>query len=236
MRLIAMLLASVLLLPAAVRAAPTQQLTAGPPRDLAFDLFREGNHIGTHTITFHKEGDRLRVDIDIELAVKVLFVTAYRYVHHNQETWRNGRLIAIATRTDDDGEKAAVDATAEGDALLVEASTGKNTLPAGVIPTSYWNPATLRQQTLLNTQTGKLMNVRIVDLGADRIYADGQMIPARHYRMDGDLRLELWYDDAERLARVRFKAENDGSVIDYVRRSRPDEPVKSLPEVRRAGG
>jgi len=218
------------LLLGAVRSAD-----AKAPETLAFDLFREGAHIGTHRIAFREEGDSLQVTIDIEIAVKVLFVTAYRYSHRNEETWRDGRLVAISTRTDDDGKKLQVDARPGDGGLLVRASAGDGPAPADIMPTSYWNPATLTASRLLNTQDGRIMQVRLVEVGRERIFAGGETIPATHYRMEGDLRLELWYDLDGRLARIRFQAESDGSVIDYARRRHPDEPIAKLPEGRNAG-
>ena len=55
---------------------------AGPalaaPADATFDVFRKGSHIGTHTIRFTSSGSGLAVTSELDLAVKVAFITAYR--------------------------------------------------------------------------------------------------------------------------------------------------------------
>ncbi|NQV79960.1 MAG: hypothetical protein HQ495_05355, partial [Alphaproteobacteria bacterium] len=45
---------------------------------LAFDVVRGDKTIGKHEITFREIGDETHVDIDIELAVKIGFVTVIR--------------------------------------------------------------------------------------------------------------------------------------------------------------
>jgi len=71
--------------------------------DLSFEVWRDGESIGTHALRFTRDGDRLFVDIEVALAVKVLFVTAYRYEQQRREVWKDGRLVAFRSKTHDDG-------------------------------------------------------------------------------------------------------------------------------------
>jgi hypothetical protein len=48
------------------------------------------------------------VSIATDLAVKVLFVTAYRFQHAASEHWVGGRLIALNSTTDDNGTRHRV--------------------------------------------------------------------------------------------------------------------------------
>ena len=211
------------------RAAGATGAVPAPPGDLGFDVFRSGDHIGSHTIRFDRDGDAVSVAIDIELAVTVLFVTVFRYAHTNRETWQGGRLERIRTRTDNNGEALCVDGERQGDRLKVEASAGRYELPPDVIPTSYWNYGTVDRSRLLNSQKGTPMDVRVAAGAVETVPGDGGVIEARRYAMSGDLELDLWYDGTDRLARIRFTPRTDSTPIDYVRRADAAVPMTDWP-------
>ena len=190
------------------------QSNAPATDNLAFEVLRKGKPIGTHTIAFTPNGDDLQVDIDIRLDVKFLMFNAYSYRHKNQEIWRDGQLVQIETKTDDDGENFFVNGRANGKGFEVNGSAGDAMAPATIIPTSYWDPAIVKQNKLLNTQTGELLEVSVAPGDETEIVVGDQTVDARHYVMSGDLDLELWYDPAGTLRRIRFEA-SDGSTIDY---------------------
>src|SRR5262245_893430 len=78
------------------RAAPI-----GPLKDFKFRVLREGSEIGAHTISFEDSGARHVVRTRIRLAVKVAFITAFRYEHDGEEVWENGQIQSLRTRTHD---------------------------------------------------------------------------------------------------------------------------------------
>jgi len=191
---------------------------AGGKRELAFDVYREGSRIGRHALRIEEEGGGTVVEVDIDLSVSVLFVPLYRYAHRNRELWRDGRLVALQTSTDDNGTVHRVEGRAGHDGFKVTTASGSRLLPAPLIPTSYWNKDFVRQSQVLNTQTGQIMAIRAIALGEETILAGGRSILARRYRIEGELELELWYDLSGGLAKLRFRTLSDGSLIDYVLR------------------
>ena len=54
---------------------------------LRFAIIRNGDQIGTHTIELKRSGQEIAVNIETEVLVKVLFVTAYRFQHAASERW-----------------------------------------------------------------------------------------------------------------------------------------------------
>lgn len=197
--------------------AATQVRAEPAPRDLAFDVFRKGELIGSHTIDFEAKGAELEAAVEIRLVVKLLFVPVYRYEHHNRELWRDGRLLRIDSRTDDDGEAFFVRGVLGPEGFKVESSDGSYVAPADVISTSWWNFDTVNRRKLLNSQLGKLIAVEVRPAGDDEVQTQAGAIPARRYVVDGDAALELWYDRDDRLAKIRF-AGSDGVPIEYRRR------------------
>ncbi|MEL3891177.1 DUF6134 family protein [Ferrovibrio sp. MS7] len=205
--LILMLLVTGLLLqPVSAMAATTEQW--------AFRAIRKGEDIGHHNVTVTRRDGEARATVDISLIVRAFgFLPLYHYHHKSQELWRDGRLVNLESTTDDNGTQHYVKAFATADGVLqIEGSRFKGSAPADVMTTSYWNNAFPRHKLLLDTQSGRLLVVTVAEQPLQP--EEGVPPDARHYRLDGDLRLELWYDAARRWIKNRFRA-SDGSVIDY---------------------
>jgi len=204
-----LLLGSALALPLGA-ALPTAE-------QIAFRVTRDGEPLGRHILNFRQESDGLHVEIDIALDVKFAFLTLFRYRHRNHEVWRDGRLVALESQTDDDGEAFWVRAQATEDGLRVESAEGTYTAPAGIFPTSYWNAATITQTQLLDTQTGAIRQVQVMPAAKETIILEGQTAAARKYRMSGDLEMDLWYSDSGSWAKLVFVAR--GAEVEYNRDS-----------------
>ena len=196
-----------LLMPLGVLAAedaPSQGFAS--PEGLNFEVLRDGAPLGTHSITFSRHGTALHVKVEIALDVKLAFLTLFRYRHSNHEIWQDGRLVAIETVTDDDGESHWLRGEATAGGFAVESSSGSFLASKDVIPTSYWNPSILEREKLLDTQHGRMVAVAV------RPKRDRES-GLEAYEMVGDLNLDLWYSPEGRLAKLGFKAK--GSEIDY---------------------
>lgn len=199
-----------------LRPAGTAQAAFEPPSGpVKFRALRNGDPIGTHTLGFSEDGERLIVDIEIEFAVRFAFITLYSYHHTNRETWQDGRLVAIETRTDDDGEQFRVSGRAVGDTLEVDGSSGRLTLPGDTVPSSYWNEAMATRGEWLDTQAGKLARSNVKQQPDETVEIRGQPVPARRYALSGDITCDLWFHEGE-WVKLLFVGE-DGSIIDYVR-------------------
>lgn len=201
---------------------------------LSFAAVRNGQTIGHHTLTFQKNGTELKVSTAIDLAVKVLGVTAYRYMHRAEEVWSGDTFQSLTAQTDDDGKKYAIRIRRDGAALAVESNARSNvlspatadrglqrddavrtTLPGQLLPSTHWNARQVRQAALVNTQTGSEARVRVSVLGREKIRTANASIDATRHRYTGDLVMDQWFDDAGRWVKTSFTA-SDGSTIEYV--------------------
>lgn len=201
--------AGAVLLPAGRLAA---SLTTEGKRT-AFSVLRAGLPIGRHVIAFERSGADLLVDIQIELEIKFAFFTVFRYQHRNRERWRDDRLITLDSETDDDGTPHWVKARATDNGLQIESDQGRLLAPAELMPTSYWNPRTIEQSRLLDTQRGGILEVAVQAAGKERLEVPQGPTDARLYRMAGDLNLDLWYGPRGELLKMAFEAR--GSAIEY---------------------
>ena len=209
--------------------------SAQPGADiLSFSVFRKNDSpMGYHRIRFSRDGDRLIMEKEIGLEVTLAFVTAYHYRHHNREVWQAGRLVAIDTRTDDDGRDYWLSGRATPDGFQVDGSGGSFIAPADIIPTSYWNPATMGATRLLDTQRGLIMEVRMEDRGPEILETQAGPVPAHHHTINiltnppgKTNKIELWYDDADQWVGLAFQAK--GQPINYVLDSTPVAPAPDL--------
>lgn len=201
---------------AAVRpVAPAAAALRPPAKDIAFQALRNGTPIGTHKLRFSGDGERLTVDIEIAFSVKFAFFTLYSYHHTNRETWQGGRLVAIETRTDDNGDRFRVSGRAVGDQLEIDGSSGRLTLPGDTVPSSYWNEAMATRGAWLDTQAGRLARSAVKPQPEEMVRVGRAEVPARRYALVGDITCDLWYHDGE-WVKLLFVGE-DGSAIDYVR-------------------
>lgn len=191
---------------------------AAPPPGgvLDFTVLRNGSEVGRHEMLFRNDADGLKIDIRTNVAVKIAFITAYRFEHEGHEVWQGDRLARLWSKTNDDGTKHVLDVTAGGDNLVVMADGNEAQKSSVSIPASLWNERIVQQQNILNTLDGTRMAIQVADLGTEAVTVKNTVMPARHYAITGDLQRELWYDAQNVLVKVRFKAK-DGSDIEYLR-------------------
>ena len=196
------------------------------PGGIGFEVLRDGTAMGSHTLVFEQRGEDLHVTIEIDLAVQLAFVTLYRYEHRNHEVWRDGRLIAIKTTTDNDGDRYWVEGEASAEGFHVRSTDGVFTAPADVMPTSYWNPAFVDRSRLLDTQHGKMIEVQTQAVGEETLTVAGESLQAIRYRTTGAIALETWYTTKGAWVKTAFQAK--GSNIEYTRLSAAGDAQSAL--------
>ena len=201
---------------------------------VSFAAVRNGQKIGHHSLTFQRNGSLLTVSTSIDLSVKFLGLTAYRYTHSAQEIWSAGTFQGLASRTDDNGKKFAIQIRRDGAALKVERSVrpdvstaatfeqtfhhhemARSTLPPELLPSTHWNIRQVHQSALVNTQDGTEARVQVAAVGRETIVAANVSIEATRYRYTGDVVMDQWFDGKGRWVKMSFIA-SDGSTIEYV--------------------
>jgi hypothetical protein len=188
-------------------------LAARAEAPITFTVIRKGDDIGTHTITFEKKGDTLKVDIKTRIAVKVLFVTAYKFSFDGTETWKDGKLVALDDHTNDNGEKHAVTVEKKDGKLILTADGNPQEISPDTIPGSWWNIKLTGRKELLDVLTGKIVPVTIKKIGSEKVKAGGADMTADHYEVSGGLQRNLWYKPNGTL--VRQTVLKKGDVIEY---------------------
>jgi hypothetical protein len=194
-------------------------LAAGVPssQELNFAVLRDGDEVGRHVIRFEEQADSLEIDITTDVAVKLPLVgiTVYHFKHQGHELWSGGVLQRLESQTDDDGTEHRLNVERRSNDLVVKSDVTDAVYEGSIVPASLWNDALVKRASLLNTLDGSEMAVTVSDLGKDEIQSHGKTIEAHHYKIDGELSRDVWYDPEGVLVQVRFAAQDD-SEIRYV--------------------
>jgi|TARA_B100000678_G_scaffold114329_2_gene95708 hypothetical protein len=182
---------------------------------IVFNVLRKGKEFGTHTVTFDVESDdSFTASSTVDLRAGLGPITVFRYELEATETWRDGELIALTGRTNDDGDDEYVQASLEGDALSVNGSAYSGPAPLGIIPSSHWNIQQAFSDELLSTESGELLDTSVDKIGREMLTVGGEEVETTHYRLVSDITVDLWYDDQSRWVKLAFEAR--GQQIEYV--------------------
>jgi hypothetical protein len=181
---------------------------------IRYEIMRNGQKIGTHEVKITRAGPETSVNIVTDIAVQVLFITAYRFQHTASERWMNGRLVALDSTTDNNGTQHKVSVTQGPGGLELKADGKTSKLDRDIMPGSLWNPAILRRSTMLDSQAGDILPLSVVDGGMDQVTVDAQPLKAHRYTMKSRFSQDVWYDEQGRLVHAKLIA-SDGSVIEY---------------------
>ena len=179
-----------------------------------FRVFLDQKEIGTHRFDLVDRDGQRELISEARMAVKLLFVTAYTYDHHDVEHWNGDCLSKLSSTTDDNGDKHRVDVQRRDGETVVQTLEGTQHLGQCVLTFAYWNPAMLQQTELLNSQDGKHVKVKITDAGADAIDVRGVKTPARRYELRSEkLSIDLWYSDKQEWLALESKTERGQKLI-----------------------
>jgi hypothetical protein len=179
-----------------------------------FTLLRNGSPLGSYNLRFESCEDGLHVVTRVDVIYRLAFITLYRFEQDRNELWRDGRLVSLETRTNDDGDRFALTAWATDDGVQVNGRSFDGFVPADIMPTGFWDIRTVQRKQLLNSENGSLLDISATQIGEETVTAWGRPVRATHYRIDGDTEKDLWYDETGIWVGLRMTA-SDGSTIEY---------------------
>lgn len=181
----------------------TAKETGSPAREIAYRVIRDGGDVGRYRLWIAQGDAGVTVRSDMNVAVRFLGLTLYRYRMQAEEFWTDNRLAALTSHTNDNGKIRNVTAAASGDVLMLT-KDGKNmTVPGDVGTTSFWRADTPYRDNLLDIAKGRVRKVHGTPLGRKKVKFGDVSVWARHYAIAGQIKRELWYDDDFCLVRAQ---------------------------------
>ena len=194
-----------------------------------FDVIRKNKVIGSHEMEFIKNDDSLLVKTNINIKVKVLFVTAYEFAHESTETWSEGNFIKIDAHTDfEDEREYFIKGRDDGDLFLASGMDGKLELDKNILPSNFWNIDVLKQKEIFDTQKGVVRTIDVEDLGYEEIKVNKENIKCNKFILNASgnpkdkspfPEYTLWYDENNELMKFQFTDEGRGKKIITIIRS-----------------
>jgi hypothetical protein len=181
---------------------------------LRFAIMRNGDQIGTHTVEINRGPRETSVSMSTDLAVKVMFITAYHLNYTTSEKWVGGKLVSLNSESDDNGTKHKVSATLKPNGLEVDADGKTSTVDKNIIPATLWNPEVIKRSQVLDPKDGEVVPITVTDQGSEDLTVEGKTVRAHHYVLKGKFPQDVWYDAQGRLVQSSLVAP-DGSVILY---------------------
>lgn len=182
--------------------------------EMHFRIYRNDAPVGDHRVTFNQEGDKLVVQAQSTIDVKLFFFNAYSFRYQSKSAWQDGALVNLHAQTNDDGDVQNVTASSEGGILKISDGDTTLTTPVGIFPTNHWNSGVVATSQVLNTITGEINIVSITQAARETVPFGMGTRNAWRYDYGGELETQVFYDDGGRWLGMRFEAQ-DGSTVEY---------------------
>lgn len=183
-----------------------------------------------------------RLQIDSRLSFNYL-VYEYRYSSVGTEVWKGGRLVDLDNTADFNGKKYAVKAKSGAKELKVTVNGKASPAKADAWVTSYWqlpehlavpDPAAKepivpaggprpsakpepRLVPLLDSDKGRALHGKLQRVGEETLRIAGRRESVTHYRVSGDVEVELWYDASRRLVRQESVDEGHKTQLELLK-------------------
>jgi hypothetical protein len=209
-------------------AATLVVLASNGPRARAADIETRdfavlvgGKLSGEVHMTIHKQDNgsiQMRCDTDIKVS---LVLGSYKYIYRGLEVWKDHRLVRFDSNTDDNGKRFIVSANADASGLHVKVNNIERQAKPEVWLTSYWclpDPK-LRGGTLalIDADTGKDLSGKLSFVATEKVRVAGQEATLNHYKLSGQVQVDLWYDGTERLVRQEWMEQGHKTIVELVR-------------------
>ena len=183
--------------------------------DLRFRALRHGSPIGEHRVTFRPDGNRLTVETRVEIAVTVLFFTAFRFRHEAEEVWQSGRLVSLRSTTDDNGTLFQVSGHAVEDGFRIIGDDGPFLACAYLLTSNaLWDSRIVRETRLIDVQRGGEIGLVTKRLGDEHVATpQGPVRASRHHLITPYFACSVFYDRDGRW--VKGLLELKGERVEY---------------------
>ena len=203
---------------ASVISPEIEALTAAPPETevRTFAVQVDGKPSGTYTITSRKTDEVITVTNSADVLVRK-GPFRYQYTFRSSENWKEGRVTAFESTTNDDGKRKTAKGTATADGLTITANGVIRAGRSNVLTTTGWVPPGPKTQDaiLLDTEEGTETAVKVQALGPCQVVVNGKVTPGQKYRLTGTgIDTEWWFDTNDRPIHQRMMWDGHKVVLD----------------------
>lgn len=208
-----------------------------------FKVSVDGKQRGKCTMQIRRRDDGTdKMHVDAGLTFNFV-VYEYRYHSAGTEIWKDDRLLELENSSDFNGTKYLVKASSSSNGLRAIVNGKKCQFEPDVWVTSYWRlPEHLAQKrsaagkgvvpasgsrspgktashavSLLDSDKGQQLRGEMTHVGDETLTVAGKRKTCAHYRISGDVQVELWYDPARRLVRQETVESGHKTLLELTR-------------------
>ncbi len=160
--------------------------------------------VGDSTVRLSRSGRRVDAEIEVNLRLNILGLIKFRYQLVNRESWVDGVLQEMRSRTDNNGPIEYANADRTGRGLEIEGSGYQGIVAGNPATTSYFTTDFLQRDTWINTQNGKVFTPRIARAGSEGFATGEGELPCTRYTVRGGVNSDLFYDSGNEWMGSRF--------------------------------
>ena len=166
-------------------------------------------------VLYSSEGADTRVNTEIHLAMRIAFFTVFAFSHRSEETWRDGRLMLLKSKTVEHGATLCVEGAQTPDGFRVVSEGGPFIAPTATLTSnSLWTPAVMEQDTVVDAQHGGIIGLSARKFSDEEmVISDREVRATRYTFVTPYLAGSAWYDEDNLWVGGEF--ERDGSKIQY---------------------
>ncbi len=191
----------------AVDVTPASAAVCRPfPRngERVFHIVRFDQVLGEVRYRFARDDETFVVRVDSAYAIGPAAAPLYRFEHHSEEIWRDGRLRAVTSDTRENGERWRLRMDWDGRQLAGTVNGTSLAVSGLAVPTSLWHRDTPKSETLLSVIDGFVRPIRVYSLGSREVSVDDRTFEAEGYVLTGGVERKVWYDEECQLVGAAF--------------------------------
>lgn len=134
---------------------------SNPSEKISFNVFLDKKQVGTHSFVIERKNQHIWVESNMQLEGKFWGLVPFRYTHQSTEQWKNGCLINLESQTLKRGKTIIISAKYDQSGLTIINADKAQFVEGCIKSFAYWNSSALKGNQLLNTEDGKLVDVKI---------------------------------------------------------------------------
>ena len=184
-----------------------------------FSIFIDGKEAGFTRMTIvQKDDGSSYMSGTLDVKFRHLLIAEYSIKAETQEWWKDGRLVGMKTKTNDNGKKTDITVGLDSTQLRLSVNGLTRMIKADTWTTSYWKLADKRFHNnmvpILEIDTGKEFHCELKYLETQQQKVGNELQDCYHFRVSSAPGpVDLWYDRYHRLVRQEFTESGHKTVV-----------------------
>ena len=187
-----------------------------------FSFFIDGKDACTSRMTIvQKDDGTAYMSATLDVKFRHLVFVDYTLKIESQEWWKNGQLVGLKTKANENGKKTEVTVAAESKLLRLRVNGLDRTIKSESWTTSFWKLADAKfhnkQIPVLEVDTGKEFNCELKYIATQSIKVGSELQDCYHFRVSSAPGpVDLWFDRHHRLVRQEFTESGHKTIVQLV--------------------